>query len=1380
MTDQIEWFYVRNDEQHGPVSIQELAQMAAEGDLAPEQLVWAAHLDDWQPAESVDELWGEPDWHYAQNEEQLGPVNWVKLKRMAREGELSRNSLVWHESLPDWVEAAQVADLFPKKKPLPPPPKKTAGPSVREPQRSESLKTREDDRESSEVVEFLEDSDTEQRRSPQLPKVDVESLKSLGSSFLKKAKEVGKSAAEVAVAKGSEVAKKAKEVAAEQGAKAAEKAGAAAKVAKQKASEKLAEQRSKRATAKAAQGDAAGVADDAGDGETPRRSLLQKLLLGGGAFLAACVVLALIGKMFGGGSGGDEVAINQAVSEEDAAEAKPLDAGAVPGGKEVVDVKQFAAAQPKDAKAALEHLRSLEKQQRELAGEFTECRVYGEIKDRDKEVLQLFGQSIPVNGDIRATGTLLENGNIVVHGYDPSAVAGQFYRPTHHFYMERTFGKNLFGADVPVLHFGPAPEAVKAIAAEIKQARIDYGNARKSAMSAALKKVSKKYSTAQGKPLLTALLTQLRTVEDVEGVSFGDFRTAADGLGLTTMAIGKGGFLYVKPEDGTLITANSNQVTALSFVVQPELLAQYFPWVEQLGFKATSLALPLDVPPTADVAKELKWNASSSWATRSAEIVDFNLSDAANNPELNDYHLLCLTDGERFSLLAVTIYNSSVAQPLLVFDTGNSNRDPLLEEKFSPEVGTPRAFEGSLPKLNDEFVKSPRVLNGHKGAVHALASSAKGTRIVSVGQDGQLVLWHTKSGKKLQEWDVGLGPLHSVAYAPNGKSVLCGAESGEIVQWDLESGKKLNSLKGHAGAVLGLGFTSDGKTAVSASKDKTARVWDVDAATERKSLSGASDWLQTVAVTNDGERVVAGGRDGIARVWDAKSGQEVAKFSDHKAAITGLGLSNDQKAVLTGDDAGAMAIWNLADGQPLRRPVTPKSLDHRDRENALRGISWPSGSSRYLAMTEDCSLALYEGSLVTASYLIQERGQKHRPSNALLTNNGRFAFSGSESGSIARWQMPLATGNQKRFVPIYNDDVESRNDDLAIAALARFADGRSFTELRTMTPDGKAVVIARNGAFRLIDVESAKEIGNVPVVEGDTLMFAPDMRFMIVHHSHRSSKNEQIELWDIAGSKMVQSLGKAQFAPKMAVSGGGLLTAAFDGKDLILADRAGKVMKTPNGMIDGVRFLPGGQLLVRQFEKRDLPPYVIVDPNRGNAVTTLAMEGRGSSRDAWHVTQDGKRIYAASREKLDVYDIVTGKSIGSINMKSTSNKGAELSFDGSRVLQVGRNEATIYDVSSGRLYRTLKPAGKAERSSSSYKTDFRDGLFLGNSNFVMLVDLGGVAYVWNLDTEKVVLTQESLTPGNPNCELISISTDGRRLFGRTSQFGVTIWDVPEF
>ncbi len=1362
MESKSEWYYSIGNQHFGPVSWDELVNMAANGTLSGDDLISREEMNEWQHAELVVGLWGEPDWHYAQNGEQLDPVNWITLKRLAREGRLQRHDLVWHESLPDWIEAAEVADLFPENS--------GSRPAMPNAIAHKTEVPRSEMRQTAETGQSNSGSTVEKRRAQDVSRMDVDQLKSLGATFLTKAKEVSQSATKAAVSKVTEVTKKAKEVAAAQRTKAVEKVGEAAKFARQKTSEKLAERR--RFTSN---GQSKRSAPDA-----PRNSLFKSLLVVGGVFMAASFLLAAIGQMLGRRGGEPEV--NQVASEDAAQGMKALDASAIPGGKQAVDVKQFTAAQPKNVKASLEHLRDLEKQQREIAGEFTECRVFGEVRDRSKELLQLFGQSIPVSGDISATGTMIENGNIVIHGYDQTAIAGQYYRPTHHFYMQRTFGKNAFGVDVPVLHFGPAPEAVKTIAAQIKQARTDYANTRKAATSAALKKVSQKYSTAQGKPLLSAMLNQLRTVDTVDGVTLGDFRTAADGLGLNTMAIGKGGFLYLKPEEGTLIAANANQVTALSFIVQPELLAQYFPWVEQLRFAATSLALPLDVPPTVDVAKELNWAASSTWATRSAEIVDITLSDVGNNPELNDYHLLCLTDGERYSLLAVTIYNSNVTQPLLVFDTGNSSRDPLLEKQFSPEIGLPRPIDGSLPKLNDSFVKTPRIMSSHRQSVMALAVSAKGTRLVSAGQDGRLVLWHVKSSSPIQEWDIGLGPLCSVAYSPQGKSVLCGAESGEILHWDLETGKKLNSFKGHKGAVLGLAFAPDGKMAVSASKDKTARVWDVDTATERKSMSGASDQLQTIAVTNDCERVVAGGRDGIAYVWDVRSGQQIGTFNDHKAAITGLGISADQKEVLTGDDVGVMMIWNLADFQPLRRPVTPKSLDHRDRENSLRGISWPRGSSRYLVITEDGSLALYDRSLVTAAYVVQERGQKHRPLNALLTSDGRFAFSGSETGAIARWQLPNTSGGQRRFVPIYNDDIESRNADIAIASLASFADGRRLSDLRTMTPDGRAVVVARDGAFRLIDVESAKEIGNIPVTEGDTVMFSPDMRFAIVHHSHRSPKRDQIELWDFAESKLVQSLGKADFAPKMAVSSGGTLTAAFDGRDLILADRAGKIVKTPNALIDGLRFLPGGQILVKQYDKRDLPPYVVVDPNRGNTVIPMAIEGRSSNRDGWHSTIDGKRLYGG-REKLEVFDIATGKAVGAVETGWVPGSGAlksHFAFDGRRVMLVGRNEVRIHDVVTGRLFRTLKPAGKAERSSSSYEVDFRDGLFLSNPDFVLLVDQRGTGYVWNIDTEKVVLTQDGFAGSSPMCELITLSTDGRRLFGKTSQFGITIWDVPEF
>ena len=543
-----EWYYSVGNDQYGPVSWNELVDLAATGDLSGDDLIYSEGMNDWHLAESVVELWGEPDWHYAQHGERFDPVNWVTLKRLAREGTLQPSDLLWHESLPDWIEASQAADLFPENADSFPAMKKAIARKSKVAQSGMDEPVEKGQGTSEPAVVKMPDQ--------AVSRVDVDRMKSLGASFLTKAKDVSRSAAEAAVSKVTEVTKKAKDVATVHGAKAVEKAGEAAKYARQKASEKMAERRSVRAAASAARGNTSNGQSKSAGGDAPHHSFLKNKVVVGGVLLTACILLAGIGQMLGGRGG--ESTVNPAASEEAGSGAKALDSSAIPGGKQAIDVKQFTAVQPKNVKAALDQLRDLEKQQRELAGEFTECRVFGEVRDRSKDLLQLFGQSIPVNGDISASGTMIENGNIVIHGYDQSAIAGQYYRPTHHFYMKRTFGKNAFGTDVPVLHYGPAPESVKAIAAQIKQARTDYGNARKAATSAALTKVSKKYSTAQGKLLLGAMLNQLRTVDAVDGVSFGDFRTMADGLGLKTMAIGKGGFLYLKPEEGMLIAANTS------------------------------------------------------------------------------------------------------------------------------------------------------------------------------------------------------------------------------------------------------------------------------------------------------------------------------------------------------------------------------------------------------------------------------------------------------------------------------------------------------------------------------------------------------------------------------------------------------------------------------------------------------------------------------------------------------------------------------------------------------------------------------------------------------------------------------------------------------
>ena len=50
---QVEWYYARDNQQAGPVSAVELKQLAAAGDLSPDDLVWREGMAEWAPARNV-------------------------------------------------------------------------------------------------------------------------------------------------------------------------------------------------------------------------------------------------------------------------------------------------------------------------------------------------------------------------------------------------------------------------------------------------------------------------------------------------------------------------------------------------------------------------------------------------------------------------------------------------------------------------------------------------------------------------------------------------------------------------------------------------------------------------------------------------------------------------------------------------------------------------------------------------------------------------------------------------------------------------------------------------------------------------------------------------------------------------------------------------------------------------------------------------------------------------------------------------------------------------------------------------------------------------------------------------------------------------------
>src|SRR5262245_46006371 len=51
-------------------------------------------------------------WYYARNDQQRGPVSADTLRAMAASGELRPTDMIWNESMPDWVRAESVREVF--------------------------------------------------------------------------------------------------------------------------------------------------------------------------------------------------------------------------------------------------------------------------------------------------------------------------------------------------------------------------------------------------------------------------------------------------------------------------------------------------------------------------------------------------------------------------------------------------------------------------------------------------------------------------------------------------------------------------------------------------------------------------------------------------------------------------------------------------------------------------------------------------------------------------------------------------------------------------------------------------------------------------------------------------------------------------------------------------------------------------------------------------------------------------------------------------------------------------------------------------------------------------------------------------------------------
>jgi WD40 repeat protein len=183
----------------------------------------------------------------------------------------------------------------------------------------------------------------------------------------------------------------------------------------------------------------------------------------------------------------------------------------------------------------------------------------------------------------------------------------------------------------------------------------------------------------------------------------------------------------------------------------------------------------------------------------------------------------------------------------------------------------------------------------HGGEVTALAFSPAGDRLVTVGSDGSVLLWHAAAGRPAGAiFHHGGGRVESVELAPDGRTLVTAGNLGAR-SWDAESGTPGPAL-GPGRAVSAVAVDPAGRRAFTGSPAGAVEAWDL-ASGERLWSALVDGAVTTIAVASDGARLAVAGPSGLVHAWDLESGGG-SLAANLAAPVSGLQFSPDGEAIL--------------------------------------------------------------------------------------------------------------------------------------------------------------------------------------------------------------------------------------------------------------------------------------------------------------------------------------------------------------------------------------------------------------------------------------------------------------------------------------------------
>jgi WD40 repeat protein len=425
-----------------------------------------------------------------------------------------------------------------------------------------------------------------------------------------------------------------------------------------------------------------------------------------------------------------------------------------------------------------------------------------------------------------------------------------------------------------------------------------------------------------------------------------------------------------------------------------------------------------------------------------------------------------------------------------------------------------------------------RTLVGHQGMVLAVAISATGNCVVSVGAHGKVKVWDLVTYSEPKELSCTAATVTAMAITLDGTVALLGTKEGTILMMDLNDGDLIASLPGHKYCVTAIRIGASEDFAVSASEDGVLKVWDLEKRACACTMQQQAEFVTDFAFMRDGERVVSASRNGTIQIWKLRTGMEISRLQNvcNRASLRTCSPQEKRGFCIDALDHGRIAmtpddrftVLTFAD-----RSVALLDLDPCEKITELgrhkRGVSSVavSGNGDYaVSGSEDTTVKVWD--LRRRAEVATLRGHGDDVIAVAVDGRGRLAVSACKDATLKVWDLSLATNGQSAYA--------HRGSVIAIAVRP---DGIESVSACTE----KQVHVWSTGSRQRVRSFESQEVVNA-------MAFGPTNEQLIV-----GLADGTLQLWDAATGQSVLAFSEhVRFVTSLAAlpDGRGFVSTSYD------------------------------------------------------------------------------------------------------------------------------------------------------------------------------------------------------------------------------------------